>query len=345
VTQVTLSHVGKRFGSHRAVDNVDLTIEAGAFFVLLGGSGCGKTTLLRMLAGFVEPDEGAITIDGADMAGLPPHRRPVNMMFQSYALFPHMSVADNVAFGLRREGVAKRETAERTHAALATLRLEDFAARKPDSLSGGQRQRVALARALVKRPRVLLLDEPLSALDRQLREDTGLELARLQRTLGTTFVMVTHDQQEAMALATRIAIMRSGRIVQVGSPADLYERPADRFVAGFLGTINLFEGAITGEADGAIALDCPAAGTTLTARAVACPAGAAIGIRPERIAVGPPGRGRLDARVVSVAYLGSRHLAVLALPGGMTVRADLAAPPPGDLVGVDWPDDAAMILP
>ncbi len=344
---VYIERLSKRFGTERAVDDVSLAIGAGEFFVLLGGSGCGKTTLLRMLAGFVEPDDGAIAIDGQPMRGLPPHRRPVNMMFQSYALFPHMSVAANVAFGLRREALARREIRERTANALSMLQMDEFAARKPARLSGGQRQRVALARALVKRPRVLLLDEPLSALDRKLREDTALELGRLQRTLGTTFVMVTHDQQEAMSLATRIAVMNRGRIVQVGSPAEIYERPADRFVAGFVGAINLFEGTLAPLGDGRVIVDCPRAGASLTAvTSLSLQPGTpgALAVRPERITLHAPGTGRLTASVESVAYLGARRVAQLRLPGGMPIRVELAGDVPGVTVGLDWPDDAGRVL-
>jgi ABC-type Fe3+/spermidine/putrescine transport system ATPase subunit len=232
--------VAKRFGRHAAVDGVSLDIGAGEFFVLLGPSGCGKTTLMRMLAGFETPDTGRVLLDGVDLAGSPPHRRPVNMMFQSYALFPHLTVAGNVAYGLRQAGMARGEAAERVAGMLALVQLGHLADRKPDQLSGGERQRTALARALARRPQVLLLDEPLGALDRRLREETRSELKRVQASLGTTFLMVTHDQDEAMALADRMAVMRAGKVVQVGPPAEVYRRPADRDVAGFLGEVNLF---------------------------------------------------------------------------------------------------------
>src|SRR5262249_51427120 len=238
---VRVEGITKRFGPVTAVDSVDLAIERGELFALLGGSGCGKTTLLRLLAGFETPDSGRVFIDGQDMTGVPPHRRPVNMMFQSYALFPHMSVADNVGYGLRREGLEKREPAPRVPGALELVRVSDLGARRPGQLSGGQRQRVALARALVKRPKLLLLDEPLAALDRKLREGTRFELVRLQEQLGLTFIVVTHDQEEAMSMASRLAVMNAGRIVQTGAPHELYEQPASRFVADFIGVANILE--------------------------------------------------------------------------------------------------------
>ena len=237
--------VSKRFGDFVAVDNVSLSIYKGEIFCLLGGSGCGKTTLLRMLAGFETPTSGRILIDGQDMAGIPPYERPVNMMFQSYALFPHMTVTQNVAFGLEQEGVDKHEIRRRVDDMLSIVKLGDFAKRKPHQLSGGQRQRVALARALVKKPKLLLLDEPLGALDKKLREHTQFELINLQEQLGVTFVVVTHDQEEAMTLASRIGVMNKGQIVQVGTPTDIYEFPNSRFVADFIGTVNLFKGQVS----------------------------------------------------------------------------------------------------
>src|SRR3954467_12636425 len=236
--------VVKKFGVFRAVDRLSLDIRAGEFFALLGPSGCGKTTLLRMLAGFETPDQGKILLEGRDIAQVLPHQRPVNMMFQNYALFPHLNVRDNIAFGLRRANMPRHEIAIRVGEMMALVKLEGLETRKPDQLSGGQKQRVALARSLARRPRLLLLDEPLAALDRKLRENTQSELIELQRRLGTTFVIVTHDQEEAMTMADRIGVMDSGRLEQVATPRQLYEAPASRWVAGFVGDINLLDGQV-----------------------------------------------------------------------------------------------------
>src|SRR5579885_3076154 len=237
--------VVKQFGKFRAVDGLSLDIRAGEFFALLGPSGCGKTTLLRMLAGFETPDAGRILLDGKDIARIPPHQRPVNMMFQSYALFPHLSVQDNIAFGLKRAGMAAADIEARVSEMIALVKLEGLDKRKPDQLSGGQRQRVALARSLARRPKLLLLDEPLAALDKKLRESTQLELMELQRRLGLTFIIVTHDQEEAMTVADRIGVMSAGRLDQVATPRELYEAPNSRWIAEFVGDINLFEGEVT----------------------------------------------------------------------------------------------------
>ena len=254
---ISFKNVVKRFGTMTAVDNVSLDIMPGEFFALLGPSGCGKTTLLRMLAGFEVPSEGQVFIDGQDMGATPPNRRPVNMVFQSYAVFPHMTVADNVAYGLMIDGVPKDEIAQRVQTALDLVQLGHLAARKPDQLSGGQRQRVALARALIKKPKVLLLDEPLSALDAKLREAMRFELSQLQQKVGITFIMVTHDQDEALAIASRIAVMNKGSIGQLGTPSDLYEFPASRFVADFIGSVNMFEGKIIKDEKNEAIVSCP----------------------------------------------------------------------------------------
>jgi putrescine transport system ATP-binding protein len=247
-----LERIGKRYDATAAVDAINLDIDRGEVFCLLGESGSGKTTLLRMLAGFVMPDAGRVILDGVDITDWPPYRRPVNMMFQSYALFPHMTVSGNIRFGMEREGLEREEIARRLEEVLGLLRLDDLASRRPHQLSGGQQQRVALARCLVKRPRVLLLDEPLAALDRKLREATQYELLRLQQELGITFVIVTHDQDEAMTMAHRVGVMRSGRLEQVGTPRQIYDNPDSRFVAEFVGSVNLLDGQVTGQRDGLV---------------------------------------------------------------------------------------------
>jgi len=254
---IRIRNVSKHFGEFVAVDDVDLTIGQGELFSILGGSGCGKSTLLRMMAGFETPTGGTIEIDGINVTGLPPYERPVNMMFQSYAIFPHMNVEKNIAYGLRKDGLAEGEIAQRVDDMLGLVQLGDFRKRKPDQLSGGQRQRVALARALIKQPKVLLLDEPLAALDKKLRERTQFELMNIQDKLGITFVVVTHDQEEAMTLSTRIAVMEKGRFLQIGEPKEIYEYPRSRFVADFIGTINTFEGKVAEAGADTITVNCP----------------------------------------------------------------------------------------
>ncbi len=335
--------ITRRFGSTLALDALDLDIAEGEFFALLGGSGSGKSTLLRIVAGLEAPDSGRLLLDGRDIAATPPWARPVNMMFQSYALFPHMRVAGNVAYGLRRAGVAKAEVAARVAAALAMVGLAGFERRRPHELSGGQKQRVALARSLVMRPRLLLLDEPLGALDAGLRERTGFELRALQRETGAAFVMVTHDQEEALALADRVALLDGGRVAQVGPPREIYERPASRFVARFLGAANVLEGRAADDR-----FESPEAGITF---AGAIPAGTvAMALRPERIRFAARGEGPNTARgtVQDVAFRGDDSLVLVQLPGGMTLRvahAEEGGPPParGDAVTLAW--EAADLVP
>ena len=328
--------VSKSFGTFRAVDRLSLDIAAGEFFALLGPSGCGKTTLLRMLAGFETPDEGRILLGGQDIAPVLPHERPVNMMFQNYALFPHLNVRDNIAFGLKRAGMARADIADRVADMVALVRLEGMEKRKPDQLSGGQRQRVALARSLARRPKVLLLDEPLAALDKKLRESTQLELMELQRRLGMTFIIVTHDQEEAMTMASRIGVMDAGRLEQVAPPRDLYEAPATRWVAGFVGDINLFEGDIimqerhrlmvtTRDSD-AITVTAPRQSVTKATVTVA--------IRPEKIRLSRRGPAtdtdqaqsinRLEGVVTDVGYLGGSTVYKIKLDSGAVVCATVA---------------------
>ncbi|WP_198379825.1 ABC transporter ATP-binding protein [Roseomonas sp. KE2513] len=344
--RLSLTAVTRRFEGVTALDAVSLDVAAGEFLALLGGSGSGKSTLLRVIAGFETPDSGTVRLDGANLAGVPPHRRPVNMMFQSYALFPHMSVAANIGYGLRREGRPRAEIEARVAQAIATVRLEGMEKRRPDALSGGQRQRVALARALVKRPRLLLLDEPLGALDANLRERTGFELRAIQRESGAAFVMVTHDQAEALALADRVAVMDRGRLLQVAPPRDLYERPATRFVAGFLGAANVLSGART--ADGA--LDCPDAACTLRATTTIPEGTAAAAIRPERIRIATvTGDNTASGTVEEAAFRGESSLLLVRLAGGALIRVSHAeeggAPPPrGTEVRLAWDADAVVPL-
>ncbi len=284
---ISVRNIVKRFDDFTAVSNVNLDIYKGELFCLLGESGCGKSTLLRMLAGFEQPTSGTITIDGEDMARVPPDRRPTNMMFQSYALFPHMSVEKNVAYGLLREGLPKAEAYARVAAMLRMVKLEKLARRKPDQLSGGQRQRVALARALVKKPKLLLLDEPLGALDKKLREETQFELIKIQESLGVTFIVVTHDQDEAMTLATRIGVMKDGVIEQIGEPREIYEAPNSRFVADFIGSVNLFEGKVDAAAPDLMRIETAELGAVLLPPQSGLTLGQPVwgAVRPERFAL------------------------------------------------------------
>ena len=325
---IAIRNVYKRFGSSViAVDNADFEVREGEFFALLGPSGCGKTTLLRMLAGFETPSDGEIVIDGQVMEGVDPDKRPVNMVFQSYAVFPHMSVERNVGYGLRVTGVPADETKRRVQEALALVKMERFAERMPSQLSGGQRQRVALARALVKRPKVLLLDEPLSALDAKLREAMQLELVRLQQSVGITFVIVTHDQDEALSMANRIAVMESGRVRQIAAPAELYEFPNSRFVADFIGKMNLFEGQVSGASGNQIVVDAKGLGRIAIPYSGSAQGEVGIAVRPEKIRLerSEPGsnRIRLRGRVTEVAYYGDESAVYLEDSSGISVNVNV----------------------
>ncbi len=325
-----IENVVKTFGSFRAVDGVSLDIRAGEFFALLGPSGCGKTTLLRMLAGFETPDEGRILLSGEDIAQVLPHERPVNMMFQNYALFPHLNVRDNIAFGLRRAGMPRAEIATRVAEMVALVRLEGLEKRKPDQLSGGQKQRVALARSLARRPQVLLLDEPMAALDRKLRESTQFELMELQRRLGMTFIIVTHDQEEAMTVASRIGVMNAGKLEQVAVPRRLYEEPASRWVAQFVGDINLFEGEVTAREPHRLRVSTTTAGELVAAQPVAPinESKVAVAIRPEKIRLAlrrPAGDAAaincVEGIISDASYLGGKTVYKIRLDGGAAVHA------------------------
>jgi putrescine transport system ATP-binding protein len=328
---VRIENVTKRFGDFVAVDNVSLSVYKGEIFCLLGGSGCGKTTLLRMLAGFEAPTSGRILIDGQDMADTPPYDRPVNMMFQSYALFPHMSVEKNVAFGLEQERVPRAEIDKRVGEMLDIVKLGQFAKRKPHQLSGGQRQRVALARALVKRPKLLLLDEPLGALDKKLREHTQFELINLQEQLGVTFIVVTHDQEEAMTLASRIGVMDRGEIVQVGTPTDIYEYPTSKFVADFIGSVNMFEGRLVEDEPDHVRIASPELGGTIYVdHGISSAPGATVwaAIRPEKIDIDRQPPANLSENVVKgvvkeIAYMGDMSVYLVRIDSGKMVRVTL----------------------
>ena len=358
--QILIQAVSKTYGSHTAVDNITLNIFKGEMFALVGASGCGKTTLLRMLAGFAHPTGGRILIDGVDMGTVPPHERPVNMMFQSYALFPHMSVESNVGYGLRRLALDEATRKQRIEEALDMVQLGPLGKRKPHQLSGGQRQRVALARALIRRPKVLLLDEPLSALDKKLREQTQFELMDLQYKLGITFIVVTHDQDEAMALASRIAVMDKGHVVQVGTPAQIYEFPSSRFVADFVGTTNFFEGTVSACEPGLVRVHCTETDGELLVDdggSFAIGQRVWVALRPEkvRLAKEPSSAVRtnqLRGTVWELGYLGNRSTYRIRTATGKLVtvfaqnerRTSEAVIDWSDEVFVSWSADAAVLL-
>ena len=325
-----IASVVKRFGGFTAVDDLSLDIAAGEFFALLGPSGCGKTTLLRMLAGFETPDAGAIYLDGDDIAQVLPHERPVNMMFQNYALFPHLTVEGNIAFGLKRAGMPKDEIAERVAEMVALVRLEGMEKRRPDQLSGGQRQRVALARSLARRPRMLLLDEPLAALDKKLREGTQAELLDVQRRLGMTFIIVTHDQEEAMTVADRIGVMDKGRLVQVAPPRQLYEAPNSRWIAGFVGDINLIEGQVAARQPKYFTIATDSAGAITASHLPDSAQGSVcVAIRPEKIRLLQPAPHETTSvntfagHLTSAGFLGGVSVYSVTLDQGAVLRVAL----------------------
>ena len=357
---VDIQNVTKRYGDVTAVNDQSLTIYEREFFALLGPSGCGKTTLLRMLAGLEVPDEGAIRLEQQDITHIPPHKRPVNMMFQSYALFPHMSVEKNIAFGLKQEGMPPPQIAERVSEMLRLVKLEDLARRKPDQLSGGQRQRVALARALAKRPKVLLLDEPLGALDRKLREETQFELTNIQERLGLTFVIVTHDQEEAMTVADRIAVMDHGEIVQVATPAEIYEAPATRYIADFIGDINLFHAVVHDLSADRLRLGIGGNHIAEIDSEMSLPPGAEawFAIRPEKVSLAPVSESeplkanQIRGKIWDIGYLGDMTIYHVRLEDGEMVRSSQlndkrALDHPlswEDDVVLSWQPDAGILL-
>ena len=325
---IQIENVSKDFDGFMAVRNVNLDIYKGELFSILGGSGCGKTTLLRMLAGFERPTSGRILIDGVDMTEVPPYERPVNMMFQSYAIFPHLSVENNVAYGLKKEGMPKSEIHTRVADMLELVQMTEFARRKPSQLSGGQRQRIALARALVKRPKVLLLDEPLAALDKKLREHTQFELMDIQDQTGVTFIIVTHDQEEAMTLSTRIVVMHEGRFIQCGTPKEIYEYPVSRYVADFFGTINLFEGTVSRVDGEVVTVDCDGVNGAIKAQSanrINHSARLTVAVRPEKILItkeapGPGVAAALKGVVWDLGYYGNLSIYRIKTDAGMIVQ-------------------------
>jgi putrescine transport system ATP-binding protein len=348
--QIVIESINKTFGAFTAVDGVNLRIFKGEMFALVGASGCGKSTLLRMLAGFTTPSTGRILIEGVDMTAVPPHQRPVNMMFQSYALFPHMSVEQNVGYGLRRLRLDGTVRAKRIEEALDMVQLGALAKRKPHQLSGGQRQRVALARALIRRPKVLLLDEPLSALDKKLREQTQFELMNIQSQVGITFVFVTHDQDEAMALSTRIAVMNRGRVLQVGTPSEIYEFPQSRFVADFVGTTNLFEGTVSGQRPGHLIVTSAEAGCDLIVDELGRYGSGQrvwVALRPEKIRLSkePLGGDRVNqikGMVWELGYLGNRSTYRIKTETGKLVTVFAQNERRTSEWSIDWSDEVYL---
>jgi putrescine transport system ATP-binding protein len=360
VPLIRFENVTKKFGDFTAIDNLSLNIYEREFFALLGPSGCGKTTLMRMLAGFEEPTAGKVILAGRDLVGVPPYRRPVNMMFQSYALFPHMTVADNIAFGLKQAKMPKAERDARVGEMLKLVKLEKFGARKPHQLSGGQRQRVALARSLALKPKVLLLDEPLGALDKKLREETQFELTDLQVTLGMTFLIVTHDQEEAMTVADRIAVMDQGRIIQVATPGEIYEQPVSRYVADFIGDVNIIPAKVEAAGGNAIKLKSPWSDAPIevsSSVSVGNGAEAWLALRPEKINISmqPPAPGTanvLAGEVWDIGYLGDLSIYRVKLASGDIVKASLANSTRlverpiswDDKVWLSWAPEQAVLL-
>ncbi|MCG6901693.1 MAG: ABC transporter ATP-binding protein [Rhodobacter sp.] len=350
--------VSKRFGSFTAIDDIDLDIFEKEFFALLGPSGCGKTTLMRMLAGFEAPSDGMIMLDGQDIAPVPPNKRATNMMFQSYALFPHLSVFDNIAFGLRRDRLPPEQIRARTEEMAALVQLGKFTSRKPHQISGGQRQRVALARALAKAPKLLLLDEPLGALDKKLRQETQFELMDIQEKTGTTFVIVTHDQEEAMTVASRVAVMDHGKLIQVATPDAIYETPNSTYVADFIGDVNIIKGRAT-PGDGRVSIAWAEGQPDLTSQTALNPAAGTevfLAIRPEKVAISadkPAGRANtVQGKVLDIAYLGNISTYHVELAGGQIIKAQTANTDRitrrdftwEDRVWLSWTDTAGVVL-
>ena len=349
--------VSKKFGDFIAVNNVDLDIYQGELFCLLGGSGCGKTTLLRMLAGFEKPSSGQILIDGQDMSEVPPYKRPTNMMFQNYALFPHMTVEKNIAFGLEQDGISKAEISDKIDSILKLVELQDYKKRRPQQLSGGQRQRVALARALVKQPKLLLLDEPLSALDKKLREQTQFELINIQDKVGVTFVVVTHDQEEAMTLSTRIAVMDRGRFIQTGTPTEIYEYPRDRFVADFIGSANILDAKVVSNLEGTIEVSTYLGKFAFKSNSnISEGSDLFVGLRPEKISISKAASKskNITGYIDDIGYFGDYSIYKVRLDEGqiIDVTAQNQKRPKNakdmltyeDKVNLNWDNSSAMLL-